>query len=605
MNPTYNQLVEALRSADAAGDQQAAMRFAELLKTKQYSENTEPEQTETPQEDEQSFKDKLVGTINAGGQGLTFGFADEAQAAMLSLVGTNLPESMGGLPDSISLAEAYRGIRDELRGNNKEFAEENPKTALAAEILGGAATGGTGLLKTATTQTVKQGMKQATVTGAKIGGVTGGTYAAGTSEADLTQGEVNEFAADTSAGVATGALMGGLVSGGIGAIQSKLAKNKEIAEILKSNPKDTRAAKYILEGEKAIKFPAAKNAIKQGFDEGAVALVKGSSLEDKKAYRKMLLIVKRGANDRLSKEANQVTDVVGDSVAKRYQYVKNVNRMAGKRLDNVANNLKGKTLDSASLINDFKAELANKFRINVNDVDGKLTPEFSLSSVENVAESQKVIKNIFDRLNKVDSSQAFELHHLKKMIDQDVFNGKSQGGVSGQVDAVVGRFRASVDDLLDSNFPAYNKVNSTYSDTINALNQFDSAVGRSVSELTSNNDKAIGRVMRRLTSNSATREKLGNSFDLLEDVAKKYGSKFNDNIRAQSSVANELVRMFKLSGDNTLKGQVGQSITDNAVNSLNRSTVGNVAEGTKAAINKARNINNEAAIKAFRALLTR
>jgi hypothetical protein len=58
-------------------------------------------------------------------QGLTFGFADEIEAAVRAVV----PESMGG--------GKYTEVRDELRRKLSDYAEQNPGAALSAELAGG------------------------------------------------------------------------------------------------------------------------------------------------------------------------------------------------------------------------------------------------------------------------------------------------------------------------------------------------------------------------------------------------------------------------------------------------------------------------------------
>ncbi len=69
-------------------------------------------------------------------QGVTFNFGDEAAAAAGSLFGLG-PKLLG--------TKDYQTILDEVRGREKRFTAANPKTAVAAEIGGGLATGlGTG-----------------------------------------------------------------------------------------------------------------------------------------------------------------------------------------------------------------------------------------------------------------------------------------------------------------------------------------------------------------------------------------------------------------------------------------------------------------------------
>ena len=121
---------------------------------------------------------KIAGMARAVLQGLSFGTADEAEAALRSLMGD----------------ETYSENISQIRGEIKDFAEKNPKTALGLELVGSLPTailGGAGLARVG-------------VTGAaKIAGLEGAAYAAGSAEGD---------AVDR----AKAAAVGGVVSAGTG-----------------------------------------------------------------------------------------------------------------------------------------------------------------------------------------------------------------------------------------------------------------------------------------------------------------------------------------------------------------------------------------------------
>lgn len=121
---------------------------------------------------------KISGMARAVLQGLTFGTADEAEAAFRSLMGD----------------ETYAENIDQIRGEIKEFAEDNPKTALGLELVGSLPTaflGGAGL--------ARLGVKGAL----KVGGIEGAAYAAGSADGD---------AVDR----AQAAAVGGVVGAGVG-----------------------------------------------------------------------------------------------------------------------------------------------------------------------------------------------------------------------------------------------------------------------------------------------------------------------------------------------------------------------------------------------------
>jgi len=151
------------------------------------------------------------GLARQGAQGASFGFADEIEAGL---------RSMGGRP--------YKEIRNEVRDDNATFARENPLASIAANVVGGVATGGgllkaasvapkvgralsaTGLLpKASATATMAQRIGQ----GVKAGAAAGAVGGAGVAEES---GDVWKSAA---IGAGLGGATGGLLSSGIEAFR--------------------------------------------------------------------------------------------------------------------------------------------------------------------------------------------------------------------------------------------------------------------------------------------------------------------------------------------------------------------------------------------------
>ena len=188
MNP--EDILTALRNADAAGDTAAAQRLAEMYRNA----------VEVPEGG--SIADAL-------GQGLTFGFADEI--AGLGGATANQVAKLFGKGTDDSFLDAYKGIRDSARENRDAFRTRNPKTALTAEILGGVATGGVGAARTG----VLQGGNRIRNL-ARAGALEGGIYGLGASDAD----SVGGLATDT----ATGALVGSVAGAAIPAVGQRIAK---------------------------------------------------------------------------------------------------------------------------------------------------------------------------------------------------------------------------------------------------------------------------------------------------------------------------------------------------------------------------------------------
>lgn len=162
-------------------------------------------------------------------QGATFGFSDELKAiakAGVDLKDMNPSDVLAVVSGPIGLAipalktfvrrvandqldeylSEYRKVRDDERDNIARAEVDNPDSYLAGEVTGAIAT--SAIPGGIASKAAGASLKSALATGAA-----GGTYAAGKSRADLTRGEVGEFAKDTATGAATGALTVGLVKG--------------------------------------------------------------------------------------------------------------------------------------------------------------------------------------------------------------------------------------------------------------------------------------------------------------------------------------------------------------------------------------------------------
>lgn len=192
-----------------------------------------------------------VGYAESAGRGLvqggTFSFGDEIKGAIgagyygvAKGVRSLLP---GGVPEGApSVGEVYRSIRDDERTANAEAYEANPITYGTGEVGGVLAgsgvnpvslvrAGGRSLLGLATREAytaaagralLTQGAKGA-VGGAGFGAVSG----AGSSQADLTQGEYEQFFTDVVGGAKTGAKIGAVAGGLLGAGSTATAQRAE------------------------------------------------------------------------------------------------------------------------------------------------------------------------------------------------------------------------------------------------------------------------------------------------------------------------------------------------------------------------------------------
>lgn len=160
---------------------------------------------------------KLESAIKGGLQGATYDSSDEIGAFMGSLMellpgsASNTDAKLRKQGFTLPESPTYASMRDELRQENKEAQEANPDEYLASQIGAAVLTPANfipGMAMAKGVKTLGQGVKAATIVGAKQGALQG----LGSGEADLTKGDVLGTVGDT------------IIGGGIGAVAGPVAE---------------------------------------------------------------------------------------------------------------------------------------------------------------------------------------------------------------------------------------------------------------------------------------------------------------------------------------------------------------------------------------------
>jgi len=382
---------------------------------------------------------------------------------------------------------------------------------------------------------------------------------------------------------------------------------------------DTSTAGVMLDSAgNVVKDATAKAATHQGFDPGLVAMIKASTPKARQKMAAMLDVVEQGkANFRYSAD-NRPLDIAGDSVLNRVKVVREANRVAGVKLDSVANALKGQQVDVSPAVNSFLDEL-DGMGVKFNPKDN--TVSFQGSDLEGVPGPQRVIKNVLNRMLNTQVPDAYDAHRLKKFIDEQVTYGKNARGLGGKTERILKTLRHNVDGVLDAQFPEYNAVNSKYSETIGALDALQDVAGSKMDFFGENADKAIGTLTRRLLSNAQSRVPLKDAINQLDTVAQKFvvsdgkdlvpykavlkrsgvtPDMLDDDIMGQVLFTDELDKMFGAASRTSLLGDV-----EKGVGTAMGGKTAIFTSAAKAAAKKLTGVNDKAAIKAMRELLRR
>ena len=278
-----------------------------------------------------------------GLQGMTFGFGDEIEAAIRSMV-------PGGA--------TYEVERDKIRQELSQYQAENPGKAITMEILGSLATNaGAGVLNKVRGAISSGKTVPAMWDVTKVGAVEGGLYGLGTSEAE----DLTGMALDTGTGTLIGAAVpagltgavragGGLFRGVADYAREKFgnrASNAVQAEIMRIIEKTDKSADEVVQdiidgrilSDNKTLLPILKNYVVEGGQSGAEVLRRGTARAQETAQRAqgaMRESLTPGMDENVIRGMSQADEVLKEMESQAY---KNVFENSGDVSSGLANRL--------------------------------------------------------------------------------------------------------------------------------------------------------------------------------------------------------------------------------------------------------------------------
>lgn len=253
-------------------------------------------------------------------------------------------------------------------------------------------------------------------------------------------------------------------------------------------------------------------------------------------------------------------DIVGETLTPRINYVRVKNKQAADELDRVAKNLKGKPIDFSY---DRFVSSMEGVDINLKDVlndkafwnrgNKEIASDlkefiYKNSDIENLPKFQRPLTNVLIRIGRSQQPDAYDLHSLKRFIDKNVVYGKKNK--DNDITFKLKTLRKELGDTLknDPRFNDYKRVNEQYADTIDILSQIQDLLPSKIDLDSPRLSSALGRKMRVLEQNYAARDQLIIALDDLEQIAKKYGANYNENIISLARYTTDLEKMLGAEG---------------------------------------------------------
>lgn len=383
----------------------------------------------------------VSGLLRTLGQGAGLGFGDEIEA---------------GLRTGFGLLGDYDETVGDVRADIKDFARENPMTALAAEIGGGLVTGGIGGARAAGSALGRKAISKfgAPAFAAGIGAGEGAIAGIGAGE-------------DTASRI-SGGVVGGALGGAVGAaLPAAIGVGKGVVNRVRSGvsekaAQDTADIKAIQALEEAGTSP---EAVQQALDETAAMGVTDAMIPDVagEATRRLArgaTTISGDGSDVAVKALDERAANLGDEIANDVGTVLAGGKSATEALDEIA------TRQATNAGGDYDAA----FNANGRPVTVPVTDEvkrlFSLPAFDEAVEQARNLAK-FDGVDlpsadqiikdqKLDDISLKEMHYIKMGLDEVMGLGKrgqSKTSIGRGVERGLKGARAQFIDIIDEASP--------------------------------------------------------------------------------------------------------------------------------------------------------
>jgi len=391
-----------------------------------------------------------------------------------------------------------------------------------------------------------------------------------------------------------------------GGNEAKGAAEAALVDQIKLGGTDDSLAALKVKGDRVVNDIEAAEAIRQGFDPGSIQAIKGATPETRQSMKKMLDITRQIQSNRRVGLDVRPTSVVGESLGKRINFLRDDANQARLELNNIADSeLRGAQLDAAPIVSKLEDSL-NKLDVDLISDNGVPSPVFEGSLISKDRTSQRVIKDLIGLMSEGGTPDALRFHKLKRQLDTLIdFNRKSASGLTEAGKGVLKDIRSELNNSLRASNPAYAAVNDRLSSSLSALDEFQKVSGSSIDIFGPKSTEAIGQDLRGLMSNRKSRVRLENSIDGIERAVSDIGGEFSDNIKDLVLFSNTLDDRFGAVARTSLKGEIESVVnragTQGVKTTVLDAVVGKVAEGA----DKLRGVNDFNAFESMTELLNR
>jgi hypothetical protein len=394
------------------------------------------------------------------------------------------------------------------------------------------------------------------------------------------------------------------VAANIEAMQQR--RTQQTRDTLKRQPDSTDVVEFRLVNDRVQSDPQASEALKQGWDAAVLGSIKASSDLDKAKNQKALNIYKLGKKSASFAAKNRPSGVIGDSMMTSVNFLMNAKSTSGKQVDDIAKGqLRGRPVNFDQPMSIFISDLADIGVAVERGPNGKFRVNLKGSDIEGDRAGATLLNRVLERLGDTKVPDAYGVHRAKRYIDTQVDYGKKLANpLTKEAQRVVKKLRRNLNTALGDEFPQYREANTKFSESLQALDDIQEAVGKKVDFDSDRAGEAFGTALRKVLSNYGSRNTIIDAIDRVETTSKKYGLQIKEDLMNQIIFVNEIDRMFGAVAKGSMKGIFEQSLQKGS--DFARSSAAEKAIMLAGKLGEAvRGINEENAIKAIEEILRR
>jgi len=298
--------------------------------------------------------------------------------------------------------------------------------------------------------------------------------------------------------------------------------------------------------------PSAQNAVRKGVDIEDLTETLSINKAQKPALKKLYGAVTDFVGGK--RDINPI-GAVGQPVVNKFNTLKEQTKKLGNQLDDIAEGLVGKPVNGRQGVLSTVDETLIKLRVSRTE-GGVL--DFVDSNLEGLGTNEDIINNIYRRLQK--STDANGLHQLKRYIDNNVDYGTTKGGFTGEAEKLIKGWRRAIDGVLDTEFPAYNKVNTELSKRLKPINDFKKFMKAATGLDEDLMNMSAGQLMRRIASNVRSNPEIRQVLRDLDNATDVKG-KLAVNVESLVDFYATLEKYYpEIVGKNTFQGQIKNAL---------------------------------------------